>query len=91
MMWFGFEHIPGPFLPAWHKITFPLWLIFTIGFFIYTSMSNPGRITKDNWEEHNSIFPVDNVIYGPGKCRTCLHDKIARSKHCTSNTFTQSI
>ena len=88
MMWAGFEYIPGPFLPSFHKITFPLCIVLNTCFFIFTSMSNPGRITKDTWADYNAIFPLDHVIYGPAKCRTCLHDKIARSKHCTLYIFT---
>ena len=88
MMWAGYEYVPGPFLSSIHLVTFPAWLVWTVAFFVFTSKSNPGRITKDTWEEYNAIFPLDNVIYGPAKCRTCLHDKIARSKHCTLHLFT---
>lgn len=83
MMWFGYPFVPGPYLSSVHLVTFPAFLIFVVGFFIFTSNSNPGRITKENWEMYNSIFPIDNVIYGPGTCRTCQHGKVARSKHCT--------
>lgn len=82
MMWSGFQYIPGPYLSSIHLVTFPAWLIFVVGFFYYTSVSNPGRITKETWAKYNAIFPLDNVIYGPSTCKTCQHPKIARSKHC---------
>jgi palmitoyltransferase len=83
MMYSGFEHLPGPYLSSIHLYTFPAWLAFVVGFFFFTSRSNPGRVTKENWELYNSIFPCDNVIYGPGFCKTCRHPKIPRAKHCS--------
>lgn len=87
MMWSGYEHVPGPYLSSIHLVTFPAFLVFVVSFFIFTSRSNPGKITKENWQFYNSIFPRDNLIYGPGACKTCKHDKIARSKHCTFLEF----
>jgi len=87
MMWSGYEHVPGPYLSSIHLVTFPAFLVFVVSFFIFTSRSNPGKITKENWQFYNSIFPRDNLIYGPGACKTCKHDKIARSKHCTFLPF----
>ena len=45
--------------------------------------SDPGIITQQNYLNHISLFPYDNIVFTPNnKCRTCQFSKPARSKHC---------
>jgi hypothetical protein len=54
-----------------------------IAFFL-ASVSNPGRITKQNFKVYQKMWPFDNILFAPKECYTCLLPKPARSKHCSS-------
>lgn len=43
--------------------------------FYWVSVSDPGRITKENHSNAMSMFPYDFVMFYPRTCRTCLFTK----------------
>ena len=46
------------------------------------SVSDPGFITAQNIEQMTALYPYDGFIYVSKRCRTCLWQRPARSKHC---------
>ncbi|KAF0496962.1 zf-DHHC-domain-containing protein [Gigaspora margarita] len=79
----AWPHIPGPYVSKIHVYIIPIVIIFTYATFIIASLSDPGKITKENELRACRMFEYDLLLFQPKKCRTCLLQKPARSKHCS--------
>ncbi|KAJ1949179.1 palmitoyltransferase swf1 [Dispira parvispora] len=68
---YAWPHIPGPYLPEYHKVPILATIASTIYVYLKCSFSDPGRITHANVDLIHQRFPLDLVIYDPYRCRTC--------------------
>ncbi|KAJ1924344.1 hypothetical protein IWQ60_005257 [Tieghemiomyces parasiticus] len=82
-MIFGWHHVPGPYLSAWHCLFIPVVIMVPIYTYVKSCSTDPGRIAEDNAPEAYRLFPYDLIIFDPYRCRTCHTIKPARSKHCS--------
>lgn len=80
---YGYPHLPNPRLGSVHKY---------IGFSIFVTClatwwkacsTNPGSVTHENVDILCEIYPFDDQIFTPARCKTCDLVKPARSKHCS--------
>jgi len=79
----GFPLMPNPFFGEIHFYTSHLAVLGTLLTFLRASMSDPGRITKETFDEFDH-WECDGFMYvKQNECKTCNFRKIARSKHCS--------
>jgi len=77
------SHIPNPYLSIYHRMISHLSVFVTISLFLMCSKANPGKISKKNVSTFLKSFLFDNMLYTSKRCRTCLIERPARSKHCS--------
>eukprot|EP00742_Colponemidia_sp_Colp-10_P007228 GILJ01007768.1.p1 GENE.GILJ01007768.1~~GILJ01007768.1.p1 ORF type:complete len:397 (+),score=35.23 GILJ01007768.1:43-1233(+) len=79
---YGFIHIPGPYVDAYHEYIGYFLVTLCLYSFMLAVFADPGVITRENIAEHKHTYPYDNVIFSESVCETCDILKPARSKHC---------
>lgn len=79
-----YPSLPHNHIPAYHKYTGTLVLLWTYFSFILACSVDPGIITKENLHQYQGKYPFDGVIYHKERiCSTCKIERPARSKHCS--------
>ena len=83
----GFIHMPNPRVGEIHFYTGTGLMFACYASYFMACWVDPGRLDKDTDKSklNHAIkrFKYDKIIFEPRKkCRTCLIDKPARSKHC---------
>ncbi|KAK2961329.1 putative Palmitoyltransferase swf1 [Blattamonas nauphoetae] len=77
--------LPTASISSLHKNICAMILFLSVVTFLYTCVSNPGWLTKDNVGAIFSVFPYDNVVYSQAKiCPVCQLPRPPRSKHCST-------
>lgn len=67
-----FPMVPTVYLSSKHKIIATILFINAILSFVIASLSDPGVITKENYDEYANLYEYDNILYDPESvCRTC--------------------
>ena len=88
----GFPHLPNKRLDFYHIPVGTLLMIVCYASYFMACWVDPGKLDKDS--DRGTVisalkrFKFDNIIFEKGvKCRTCLIEKPARSKHCSMCGF----
>ena len=77
-----------PFLPSkeigsMHIFICCILMLLSLASFLFLTLTNPGKITKDSIKLLEKKYPYDKYLFKPIECPTCKITKIARSKHCS--------
>ena len=88
----GFPHIPNKRIASYHIYIGTVIMIACYTSYFMACWVDPGKIEKNSDKSLKlqalKRFEFDGVLFEKKmKCRTCLHDKPARSKHCAVCNF----